>query len=498
MPGSVRATVALEPGLAGPIESALGELIAYPYGCVEQTMSRFMPAVVAGRALKAAKLHNAREKELPDIFAKGLARLAGFQHKDGGWGWWETDQSNDFMTAYVLEGLALCKAGGHPVPAGMLDRATDYLAARFINNRLSGGLVGAIGEVDIRIYAAHALATRYALDAETHRTEAERTASILTGITTGPEQIPLSDRDAVLRADALRLLGDDAAAKRLLPDLADRAGRFGRDRASIFAGASLLELGAALEPKDSRWQLLARHLVLARNGAAWTDTLTSATAVRGLAALLAAAPGECGPVEVLVGNRAVAVLKPDKNQRVAVQLGREIEGARAIRVRPLTAGSAGFWSARVEGYLADPPAPPTDPAARVVCRYFRVVPQREEIRPDKQGRLPVTVGQTVEVRLECELNQALSLLRLSFPRPCGVELAYRAEIGKDGLVAMEERDDGIHFFADHWDKGPHVVRFMVRAETEGEVFAPPPELAPMYGDPVPVAVQAPTAWQIQR
>ena len=28
-----------------------------------------------------------------------------FQHDDGGWGWWKNDQSDPFMTAYVIDGL---------------------------------------------------------------------------------------------------------------------------------------------------------------------------------------------------------------------------------------------------------------------------------------------------------------------------------------------------------------------------------------------------------
>ena len=42
----------------------------------------------------------------------GLDRLYNFQHEDGGWGWWETDESHPFMTAYVVAGLAQAKAAG--------------------------------------------------------------------------------------------------------------------------------------------------------------------------------------------------------------------------------------------------------------------------------------------------------------------------------------------------------------------------------------------------
>ena len=43
-------------------------------------------------------------------------------------------------------------------------------------------------------------------------------------------------------------------------------------------------------------------------------------------------------------------------------------------------------------------------------------------------------------------------------------------------MAFEERDDGIHFFADSWGRGAHVVRFLARAEAAGTVFAPRPDI----------------------
>ena len=108
-------SVRRESGLAGPVQSALNELVQYPYGCVEQTMSRFMPAVVAGAAMQEAGLKNPAGERLPAVIGQGLQRLADFQHADGGWGWWNFDETNDFMTAYVIEGLARCRRVNQPV-----------------------------------------------------------------------------------------------------------------------------------------------------------------------------------------------------------------------------------------------------------------------------------------------------------------------------------------------------------------------------------------------
>ena len=52
--GSSSLVVTLNPSLAGVMLDALPYLADYPYGCVEQTMSRFLPSVLAARSLQNA------------------------------------------------------------------------------------------------------------------------------------------------------------------------------------------------------------------------------------------------------------------------------------------------------------------------------------------------------------------------------------------------------------------------------------------------------------
>ncbi|MEO5930232.1 MAG: alpha-2-macroglobulin family protein, partial [Candidatus Kapaibacterium sp.] len=136
-------TLALAPSAASSILGALDELIGYPYGCVEQTMSRFLPTVVVADALGKIKVPFSEKKrlEIPKMVAKGLGRLSELQHEDGGWGWWENDETNPFMTAYVMYGLTVAKGSGYDIPD---DRYNNGLAAlrRLIESRRSGGGLG--------------------------------------------------------------------------------------------------------------------------------------------------------------------------------------------------------------------------------------------------------------------------------------------------------------------------------------------------------------------
>ncbi|QTA37542.1 alpha-2-macroglobulin [Thermosipho ferrireducens] len=107
------------------LEPSIKELIKYPYGCTEQTMSSFYPALVAKSFIEV--------DNLDDIILKGLQRLLKFQHYDGGWGWWPNDESDVFMTAYVLEGLYYAKKNGYFYPKEAVNAAIQFLKNSEIN-----------------------------------------------------------------------------------------------------------------------------------------------------------------------------------------------------------------------------------------------------------------------------------------------------------------------------------------------------------------------------
>ncbi|HEY6230591.1 MAG TPA: MG2 domain-containing protein, partial [Pyrinomonadaceae bacterium] len=106
--------IEVAPSVAGTLFGALDYLTAYPYGCTEQTMSSFLPNVIVTQALKDVKTASIRNNnDLPKKVQKGMDRLYAYQHSDGGWGWWKDDQSDPFMTAYVVNGLNLAKLNGY-------------------------------------------------------------------------------------------------------------------------------------------------------------------------------------------------------------------------------------------------------------------------------------------------------------------------------------------------------------------------------------------------
>ncbi len=150
------------PTLAGAMVDALPYLASYPYGCTEQTLNRFLPAVITQRILKgmgltlqaikekqtnlnAQQLGNDRqragqwrryepnpvfdEKIVADMVAAGIKRLAAMRLSDGGWGWFSGwgEKSYPHTTAYVVHGLQIARQNGVTLPAGMLANGIRWL-----------------------------------------------------------------------------------------------------------------------------------------------------------------------------------------------------------------------------------------------------------------------------------------------------------------------------------------------------------------------------------
>ncbi|MCP4129445.1 MAG: alpha-2-macroglobulin [bacterium] len=117
-------TLRLSPGSGEALRQSLAYLTDYPYGCIEQTMSRFMPLLAAK---KAGFISPRLKNELPKMIKQGLFLIKSHQGPDGGFGWYGGQKSNPMMTAYVYRGLAICKKLHGKVEDSMITKARRFL-----------------------------------------------------------------------------------------------------------------------------------------------------------------------------------------------------------------------------------------------------------------------------------------------------------------------------------------------------------------------------------
>ncbi len=161
-PEASKLTVRFSPTIAGAVVDAIPYLADYPYGCTEQTLNRFVPAVIAQQMLRdlkinlgevKAKRNNLNPQELGDpatraaqwkqwqrnpvfdevelekMVTNGVEKLMSMQMADGGWGWFSGfgESSYPHTTAVVVHGLLVAKENGAKVPDAMLDAGVRWL-----------------------------------------------------------------------------------------------------------------------------------------------------------------------------------------------------------------------------------------------------------------------------------------------------------------------------------------------------------------------------------
>jgi uncharacterized protein YfaS (alpha-2-macroglobulin family) len=121
--------VTAEPSLAGGLQDGLAYLAGYPYGCVEQILSTFLPDVLISLAGKDLGLLDQKfqQEELPKMVQPALQKLYHYQHANGAWGWWENDPDNASTTSYVLYGLLQARRAGYAVDQSVVDRGLTWL-----------------------------------------------------------------------------------------------------------------------------------------------------------------------------------------------------------------------------------------------------------------------------------------------------------------------------------------------------------------------------------
>ncbi len=126
---TTKLTIALQPSIAMTLRDALPLMLDYPYGCVEQTMNRFVPASVVSRVFATLDIprDKAIDEKLPKVIKQSVNRLKDMQSVDGGWGWWKNDESDSYMTAIVMEGLSIANENDIPIDEIMISKGTEYL-----------------------------------------------------------------------------------------------------------------------------------------------------------------------------------------------------------------------------------------------------------------------------------------------------------------------------------------------------------------------------------
>ncbi len=488
LPDSGSITATFSPTMADSLIPALEQLISFPYGCVEQTVSRFVPAVYAQQMLTAQgrNLSPTLQARLPQIVAEGLQRLADLQHEDGGWGWWKNDSTNPHLTALAMQGLATAKRAGVKLDEQLVQRGTKALEDQLDAARPEQSAVL------YRALTAHG---------GNHPATEKRLIDSLTSL---PSEAKIAVAEALFnrgeRQQAAQILkGLQALLQRdseaaWLPEN-ETGWRWGGS--SLETTAALLSATSRVMPEDVVSPSLARYLARHQRGGWWQTTVASAAGVRALADFVAAS-GERD-----AGYTARLLHNAKELERYTVEKGRLTAGRATLTtpavvgenslqlVKSNSSGSA-YLSATLHYRVPVEQIAKADglQLERSIYRIKSVQKNgqwRHEYEPLEPGD-SVTVGEDLEVRLTVKNSATLEYLILEDHLPAGFEVRqadrdprYANEASYQGWYDHKERRDSLMaWFVGHLPSGSHEFRFVVYPELKGKVMALPSAIWPMY------------------
>ncbi|MDP3504274.1 MAG: MG2 domain-containing protein [Myxococcales bacterium] len=471
----------LSPSLLAVMLDGLPYLAQYPYGCVEQTLSRFVPAVIARKAAKDLSLPAERlPKDLDDMVQKGLERLAGFQHGDGGWGWWQSDRTNLWMTAYVVYALGLAKDAGLTIDTGMVSRGRTYLL---------GHLGEALDNPDTHAFAVYALAQSGPVPkAVLDQTFAQRTK--------------MQPRGRSLVALAL-LAAKDSRARVAVENLDDivKVAEARKDAAvgevnDAWSTSAAIEATAYTLMAMSRWADGAKYvgpltdfLVLRRNGGKWRTTRDTAFAIYALADLARRekAASQQGSFTVTINGRQVKQLKYAKGGLdVPALFFSDADfkaGKNTVQVRRDGAGT-GYWAATWDVFNQNDFIKGVGGDVKVARSYTLLgKPSTEKSTAPTEYGMPVESGVRVRVDVEITANKAVEFVMLEDLKPAGFEAVQQRsgpEVCNYACAHAELRTDRVAMFLSELKVGTTKLSYELRAETPGRFSALPARVEAMY------------------
>ena len=465
---------------AGAMLDALPYLVDYPYGCVEQTMSRFLPAVIVRQALcslgfdaaavearilgketaadAVRRTKTAGLGKLDEVIEKSLARLGEAQCSDGGFGWWpQATQTDLWMTAYVAWGLELARNVGVAVPEALTEKTREALL-RF---KASGN-----ESLDSRAWALASLAVAPSHESDTKRMKegfaecyAERAQLSAAGracLALASAKLGTSEERAVL----LRNLenGAERAASYDLGDSVHWGSTGGYWRASDGAGeATALTLLALLElePRHALVEPAMNWLVLNRRSGHWQSTRDTAFAVLALSRFVQVRGEAAGETEVEMVANGAAIGRVKLNRETLLAGGTTLElptsvlrgGNNMISLRRVSGDGPAYAVVLAESWATGDGVKAAGHQAEVARSFVR-----QKATPTLIGTLRIVpeamanggaavAGEEVQAVVTVTVPNELEYVMVEVPKPAGCE-PLNPLSGWDARIRRVEPDGG--------------------------------------------------------
>ncbi len=490
--------IEVAPSVAGSLFGALDYLTTYPYGCTEQTMSSFLPNVIVTQALKDIKTSSiSSSNDLGKKVKKGLDRLYAYQHNDGGWGWWKDDQSDPFMTAYVVSGLQLAKQSDYQIDENRLSSGREKL-----KQMLDAGTTESGTQIDLEtrafmVYALEASGggdSRYLEKVFAERGNLQPYGRALLALALKQRKDEKRAREVAAEIERTAK-GDDYSAnwessRKAMLDFAEQNDT--EATALSLKALARIKPDSPLLPRVARWLVSSR-----RNSFYWESTKDTAFAIFGLTDYLKVSHELSPDYDLEVYLNGENVLTQHVSAATASQTftikrnAADVAATNEIRIVKRGRGMT-YFSASLDYYTGEEDVPARGSSDLNITREYlrlRVVEDGYKLKwATEPLRGEIHSGDLLVVRMRLNGAKARHLM-IEDPIPAGAEqvesvgnlnLDYSSGSDwSDWYSSREFRDNRTVFFLDYFD-GSTTLQYAMRVQAPGEFRIAPARAELMY------------------
>lgn len=499
-------------------------LVGYPYGCIEQTISRLLPLMQIQELSKIFKFDLKATKPILDVIDANMQKVLSLQNADGGFKYWSSDmRSEPYASAYAAKLFNRAAALNYNIPDDAKNRLADYLQKALHNPphqfwswqslaeyRLTMLFaINDIGRWDESYYQELfnrrkelSFGGQMALDyllTELDRKNAE--LRMLKG--RGPVQ---TDNRATILFEEIKNGMFITAQTAHFEDRSELPPSWAFMHSPVITTARGLLLFLKREPESQFISKMAKYILNARKNGRWRHTYENAQAIDSLIMILKtkeAVPPDYTAQVILAGKKiAESVQKGyDANPFEAAVKARELpQGISEIRIQKSGSGAlyyTMFYSYKKAG--AEPSMQEGFYIERKITRFGKGDEDKEILK--------AKLGDVVQVDITVIVPQAAHRFVVDSPIPAGLEpidtslktttsRRYETDSGRQGRKAqrwgweytynpfnhVERHDDSVKLFADEITAGVYHYKYLARVTTPG-VFEYPGSTATLMYEP---------------
>ena len=471
----------------GDLAPGLRSLVEYPYGCLEQTMSRFVPLVAAKDLANTLDDPSLKGTKANAFIHAGTAKVIRHQQGDGHWSLWPQSQTYPHLTAYAMWGLTLAQQAGEEIPSEVFDNG-----ARALQQWSTKTGVKPDGDGAVMAMGAYVMAMRGKPDASLNA----RLYAVRSGLPKWGQAFLLramhrAKADPAQLAEMKKLVeaGITVDGNKALVRETGKENQYHYMNSDIRASAMTLAALLEVDPQSKQIDKLALGLKAARTRAGdWVSTQETLWSLVALSDYGKRATGGETTATIKLDGKVVSAKKIRGAELSKLELPL---GKLSANNLELALDGGGNINVRVRESRVDALAP-SENGFSLKRSYL-----------DAKGNAATSfkAGDMVTVKIEVTAKQAQQWVAMVDPIPAGFEVINPklASGGTDkntqqpanpdpwarrwGYVTwdhQELRDDRVQWFADRMSAGSYQLTYQARATIDGTFSAMPATIEAMY------------------